>query len=97
MVCTSKSLERKAKLEGPASTTKNSHLNTSLIFLFDCLMSEHALAEIPHHGVSIHVDLLLLGVMLDPTSSDTLAIQVSALLQLLRDLIIDVGCERKSQ
>lgn len=53
------------------------------------------LQKISHHGVSIHVDLLLLGVMLDPSSPNTLTIQVSAPLQLLRNLVVDVSYEKR--
>lgn len=40
-------------------------------------------AGFSHHGVSIDVDFLGLGIMSDPPSSDTLTVQVAALFQLL--------------
>lgn len=44
-----------------------------------------------HHGVSIDMNLLCLGVVLDPATSDTLTVQVSTSFQLLGYLLIDVG------
>lgn len=84
--------QSRAEVGPPASATLNSPL-TSLQpeDLHLSVMGRHALQWKSHHGVSIHVDLLLLGVMLDPASSNTLAVQVSAFLQLLRNLVVDVG------
>lgn len=52
-------------------------------------------AGVSHHGVSVDVDLLGFGVMFDPPSSDTLTVQVAALFQLLRNLLIDISCKKK--
>lgn len=61
------------------------------------LLEEQFHFPLSYHGVAVDMDFLCLRIMLDPSSSDALAVQVSSFLKHLRHLVKDIRCSGKSR